>query len=374
MSVNHETKLVDCITNLMNCDSANDVRIKLSNGVEVKANRVILSAMSAFFKNQVKLKQTSLNINEKFVEIDLDVSSTKEMLELVVKYLYTEKMHFGSLELKDILDLIHLLFFLEMCDLAKEVERCALLKINVGGYSLEEVLKLSSTAEEFGLNQVVSSMLNYLDEHINDVSKLPEVQHLSSAFLEQLLDGKREKLSVIQSGLNDSGFQQSFSAGDERHFPRFVTMTTWLSSKNDVDISLQYRWLTMFELKRFTTQQLTTTVRESKLFSESSILDVLGQSVKNLEEKVEQLKEEKSSNKRKFEATNATLKKEIQNGLSYKEKIDKLEQENKRLRTKVPPPGSVVVKKVQPAPPRISEVPVNSWSGLYQHINKQQNK
>jgi len=134
MSVNHETKLVDCITNLMNCDSANDVRIKLSNGVEVKANRVILSAMSAFFKNQVKLKQTSLNINEKFVEIDLDVSSTKEMLELVVKYLYTEKMHFGSLELKDILDLIHLLFFLEMCDLAKEVERCALLKINVGGF------------------------------------------------------------------------------------------------------------------------------------------------------------------------------------------------------------------------------------------------
>ena len=188
-----------------------------------------------------------------------------------------------------------------MNDLAKEVELFSLKKINDGGFSLEKLLLLSSMAGARGLNQVVSSMLNYLEENINDVAKLPEVQYLRSDFLEQLIDGKREKLSVIQSGLNDSGFQQSFSADDERHFPRFVMMTTWLSSRNDVDLSLQYRWLTMFELKRFTNQQLTTTVRESKLFSESSILDVLGQSVKNLEEKVDKLEEDKLSNKRKFE-------------------------------------------------------------------------
>ena len=113
-------------------------------------------------------------------------------------------------------------------------------------------------------------------------------------FLEQLLDGKRERLNLVQIELNDSGFNQSLF-DDERHFPRFVTMTSWLSSKNDVDLSLQYRWLTMFELKRFTNQQ------QSKLFSESSILDVLGQSVKNLEKKVEELEEDNLSNKRKFE-------------------------------------------------------------------------
>jgi len=362
MSVNHEAKLVESITNLMNSDSVNDVRIILSNGPQVEANKVIISATSAFFKNQIKLKQTSVKSDEKFIEIDLDVSSTKEILELVVKYLYTGKMHFGSLELKDILDLIHLLFFLEMCDLAKEVERCALLKINVGGYSLEEVLKLSSTAEEYGLNQVVSSMLNYLDENISDVSKLPEVQYLRSDFLEQLLGlgGKRENLSAFQSGLNDSGFQESFSADDEKHFPKFVTMTNWLSSKNDVDLLQQYKWLTVFKLKRFTNQQLTTTVRKSKLFCESEILDVLSQSVKNLEEKVDKLEEDKLSNKRKFEDTFETLRQEIQNGKSLKEKIDVLEQENKRLRTKNPPPGPGPYKPF-------------SFSSLYQH-DKQKKK
>jgi len=356
MAVNHEAKLVESITNLMNCVAVNDVKIRLSNGVQVDANKVIISATSAFFKNQVKLKQTSIKGDEKFIEIDLDISSTKEMLELVVKYLYTGKMDFESLELKDILDLIYLLLFLEMNDLAKEVELFSLKKINDGGFSLEKLWLLSSMAESYGLSQVVSSMLNYLDENINDVSKLPEVQHLSSAFLEQLLGlgGKREKLCDIQIGLNDSGFQQSFSADDERHFPRFVAMTTWLSSKNDVDLSLQYRWLTMFELKRFTNQQLTTTVRESKLFSESSILDVLGQSVKNLEEKVDKLEEDKLSSKRKFEDT---LRQETQIWKSLREKIDVLEQENKRLRTKNPPPGPGPYKPF-------------SFSSLYQH-NKQ---
>ena len=87
----------------------------VTRGIQVDANKVIISATSAFFKNQVKLKQTSIKGDEKFIEIDLDISSTKEMLELVVKYLYTGKMEFESLELKDILDLIYLLLPLTFC-------------------------------------------------------------------------------------------------------------------------------------------------------------------------------------------------------------------------------------------------------------------
>merc|ERR1719228_147351 len=113
-------------------------------------------------------------------------------------------------------------------------------------------------------------------------------------------------------------------------------MTTWLSSRNDVDLSLQYRWLTMFELKRFTNQQLTTTVRESKLFSESSILDVLGQSVKNLEEKVDKLEEDKLSNKRKFEETYETLRQEIQNGKSLKKRLMYLNRKIRDFAQKIP--------------------------------------
>ena len=53
MSVNHEDKLVENVSNLITCDSFNDVRIRLSNGVHVDANKVILSAMSAFFHKEL---------------------------------------------------------------------------------------------------------------------------------------------------------------------------------------------------------------------------------------------------------------------------------------------------------------------------------
>jgi len=39
MSVNHEDKLVENVSNLMACDSFNDVRIRFSNGVHVDANK-----------------------------------------------------------------------------------------------------------------------------------------------------------------------------------------------------------------------------------------------------------------------------------------------------------------------------------------------
>merc|ERR1719342_665643 len=50
--------------------------------------------------------------------------------------------------------------------------------------------------------------------------------------------------------------------------------------------------ISMFDLKNFTAQQLTSTVRESKLFSESSILDVLSCTVIQLLEKNEELSED----------------------------------------------------------------------------------
>ena len=48
----------------------------------------------------------------------------------------------------------------------------------------------------------------------------------------------------------------------------------------------------MFDLRNFTVQQLTSTVRESKLFSDSSILDILSKTVIELQEEIEELDEE----------------------------------------------------------------------------------
>ena len=117
MSVNHEAKLVEKITNLMTKDSFNDVRIRMSNGVQVEANKVILAAMSDFFNEKLQENVTK----DQFLEIDLEISSTKEMLELVMKYLYTGKMDFEALSLKDLLDIMNLLKFLDL-EVFSEVE------------------------------------------------------------------------------------------------------------------------------------------------------------------------------------------------------------------------------------------------------------
>merc|ERR1719342_456018 len=109
----------------------------------------------------------------------------------------------------------------------------------------------------------------------------------------------------------------------ERFFPNFQTMASWLES-NEVEEDLKTTLLSFFDLKRFTNSQLMSSVRESKLFAESSILDVLSKKVSNLEEEIGELKEEKktiSKEKQKIEAENTVLKKNIKTLQTEKENI-----------------------------------------------------
>ena len=113
----------------MTKDSFNDVRIRLSNGVQVEANKVILAAMSDFFNGKLQENVTK----DQFLEIDLEISSTKEMLELVIKYLYTGKMDFEALSLKDLLDIMNLLKFLDL-EVFSEVEKFTKKKVWIKMY------------------------------------------------------------------------------------------------------------------------------------------------------------------------------------------------------------------------------------------------
>lgn len=291
MSVNHEAKLVENITKLI---SFNDVRIRLSNGVQVEANKVILSAMSTFFNEKLQENVTK----DQFLEIDLEISSTKEMLELVMKYFNTGKMDFETLSLKDLLDLMNLLKFLDL-EVFSEVEIFAINKIDDGEFAFEKMLILSSTAEAYNFDDIVCAIRYNLHENISDISKLPEVKYLSSDTLEWLVEDPYKDY--------DEDYDK------ERFFPNFQTMASWLES-NEVEEDLKTTLLSFFDLERFTNSQLMSSVRESKLFAESSILDVLSKKVTNLEEEIGELKEEKktiSKEKHKIEAENTVLKKYI---------------------------------------------------------------
>jgi len=273
MSVNHEDKLVENVSNLMTCDSFNDVRIRLSNGVQVEANKVILAAMSTFFCKEIQENVTN-TYDGKFLEINVDISCAKEMLDLVIKYFYTGKVNYASLSLKDLLDLIHLLVFLQMEVLATLVEKFVMNKIRKGGFLLEKLLILSSTAEAFEFKAIVSTMVSYFSLNINQVSELPEVKYISYEILEKLLKEAEDLEGIVQK---------------EVFFPKFQTVRSWIAG-NDVNDEVRMKLISMFDLKNFTVQRLTSAVRESKLFSESSILDVLSKTVHGLELEVECLK------------------------------------------------------------------------------------
>ena len=151
------------------------------------------------------------------------------------------------------------------------------------------MLILSSTAETYNLDDIVNAIQAYLDENVSDISKLPEVKYLSSDTLEWLLQDYCKD--------HDEDYDE------ERFFPRFQTMTSWLES-NEVEEDFKTTLLSFFDLGRFTNSQLLSSVRESKLFAESSILDVLSEKVTNLEEEIGELKEEKktiSKEKQKIE-------------------------------------------------------------------------
>jgi len=289
MSVNHEAKLLEKITNLMTNDSFNDVRIRMSNGVQVEANKVILAAMSDFFNEKLQENVTK----DQFLEIDLEISSTKEMLELVMKYLYTGKMDFEALSLKDLLDIMNLLKFLDL-EVFSEVEEFTKKKIEDGECSLEKMLILSSTAEAYDFKDVVFVIQEYLEQNISDISKLPEVKYLSNETLEWLVQ------DYYEEDCDDSDYD------NERFFPRFETLASWLEN-NEVTEDVKTKLLSYFDLERFTNNQLTSSVRKSKLFSKSSILDVLSKSVTYLEDQIGKLREEKQ----KVEDENIVLKKNI---------------------------------------------------------------
>jgi len=134
------------------------------------------------------------------------------------------------------------------------------------------LLILSSTAEANNFEEINELILNHLDLNISDVSKLPEVKYLSSDSIEHLISKKEMN--------NNSSF-----------FARFETLTNWIKN-NEVNDELKSKLLSWFDLKKFTSHQLTS-VRRTKLFSEASILDVLEDKVEKLESKVLKLTEDK---------------------------------------------------------------------------------
>ena len=146
MSVNHELRVVEGVAKLLEKDSFNDVTIVTSNG-QVKANKVILCATSEYFATRI-CNNNIFTSKEQVVTIE---ETNKGTMELVLRYLYTGKMEYEDLNLREYLDLLWLLKTMELLDLFSTIEKYLIENIREETYSFEKLLLTASYSEQLEL-------------------------------------------------------------------------------------------------------------------------------------------------------------------------------------------------------------------------------
>ena len=78
-------------------------------------------------------------------------------------------------------------------------------------------------------------------------------------------------------GIENDQEDSTFALLENLHFEIFQVFIQWLSGNPDCDNDFKARMLNFFDLDTFTSEQLTTDVRKSSLYTDGDIFDVLGQ-------------------------------------------------------------------------------------------------
>ena len=152
--INHQGKVANYVTKMLEDDSFHDVTIVCDNG-EVRANKGILCANSKYFSGL-------FNNNVMNAYMPMNVPTTQDAMELVIKYLYTGKIESKEFTLKEILDLLKLLELMGEGDLFSEVESFILNKIRNKEFSHEKLLLNASTSEKFKFENITEVVLNLI--------------------------------------------------------------------------------------------------------------------------------------------------------------------------------------------------------------------
>ena len=234
-------------------------------------------------------------------------------------------MECDSLTLKDILDLLRLLELMEEKELFADVENFLLKKLRNGESTLEKVLLSANVCENSNFKKISNEILDLICENIEDIENLPEVKYLSSTFLEMLINDRRwanvdggdeesnrsiEKDKSIKGEGNEiKGYEEGENAFEESEYELlihhqievFKMFVNWLSGNPDCDSDFKARILNIFELDRFTSDELATFVRNSSLYSDKDLFDALAQKTVLFKEKHETLEKYLSNMNTRFE-------------------------------------------------------------------------
>ena len=275
----------------------------------------------------------------------IPVPSTKDTMELVIKYLHTGKMEYKDFTLKEILDLLKLLEFMGEENLFSAVEEFTLNQIRNKEFSHEKILLMASTSEKFKFVHITRGILHLIRDDIEEIADLPEVKYLTSSLLEKiillhdLLDGDDDVEDDTddadkESGNDDNGVrvENEEKVDTANYIDKFKTFMNWLSGNQNCSQEFKEKMVNLFKLEHFTSSELSTCVRQSSLYSDSELMDVLREKIVAMVNDQAALVKEKCSLVREKKALDRRLCLEL---LDLENKLAMVEHEKNGLQLKL---------------------------------------
>ena len=195
-------------------------------------------------------------------------------------------------------------------------------------------------------------------DDIKETAQLPVVKYLTSSLMEKLIVQQEEECGDFDSddlASNDNDEEDDdevdtkgrkrrrmMTVNEEGNFGRanreridstnyihkFKTFVNWLSENNNCSQEFKEKMVNLFKLEHFTSSELSTYVRESSLYSDAELMDVLRKKIEDMVNDHAALEKEKEVFQSKL-----TKVKNDHDALvkSLKSKVKKLEDEKRKI-------------------------------------------
>ena len=137
---------------------------------------------------------------------------------------------------------------------------------------------------------------------------------------------RRRMMTVNEEGNFGRANRERIDSTNYIH--KFKTFVNWLSENNNCSQEFKEKMVNLFKLEHFTSSELSTCVRESSLYSDAELMDVLRKKIEDMVNDHAALEKEKEAFQSKL-----TKVKNDHDALvkSLKSKVKKLEDEKRKI-------------------------------------------
>eukprot|EP00092_Neocalanus_flemingeri_P091090 GFUD01115446.1.p1 GENE.GFUD01115446.1~~GFUD01115446.1.p1 ORF type:complete len:403 (+),score=71.52 GFUD01115446.1:54-1262(+) len=273
-----------------------DITIILKNNASVSTSKFMLACRVPYFAT---LLYGGFGDNSASIPFTLDCCDS-QIFKLILNFVWEGAIQLAELDIQSILNLLETARFLCIDHLVEGIENHLEFLLNRQIIEFKDCL--------FALNFVIgnkftkasSLLLSFVDQHLGDISTLPELADLTETSIQNLLI-----------------FEDRISS----EIDLFTAFVNWNSSKETISDEVKTEMLGHFDLERFDRTDLVDKVRKTKLFDDSQICDVLEKHMEKLQEEVKekekQVKEQAQINKEQNKKIEETKDGNVYSGLIF---------------------------------------------------------